>query len=100
MGRGPALIDYEKRIIDGLITQNLTHQEIATEIHRSRNAVSTYLRKKTTNRRSKRLSRPKKMSDRTVRVLVNVAKNPGMTARKVTTQTGVNFSLRTVQRTL
>ena len=100
MGRGPTLTDYEKGVIDGLNEQNLSHQQITNQICRSRNAVSNYLRSKNQTRNRKRLGRPKKLSERFVRLLVNVAKKPGMTARKAAVQTGVGVSLRTVQRAL
>lgn len=44
--------------------------------------------------------KPKKFSPRVARVLAAAARKPGMTARKVLTSTGVNVSLRTVQRAL
>ena len=100
MGRGPALTDYEKGVIDGLNEQNLSHQQIADQVCRSRNAVSNYLRSKNQTRSRKRLGRPKKLSERAVRLLSNVAKKPGMTAKKAAVQTGVGVSLRTVQRAL
>uniref|UniRef100_A0AC34QA22 Transposase n=1 Tax=Panagrolaimus sp. JU765 TaxID=591449 RepID=A0AC34QA22_9BILA len=70
MGRGKKLSDYEKGVITGLADSDLTHAEIAARIHRSRNVVSNFLRNRGKYGTAKSPGRPKKLSEKTRRRIV------------------------------
>ncbi len=79
---------------------NKSDRDIAELIGRSKTAVTNYLTSRGRFTKPKTVGRPKKLSQRAVRALANVARKPNMTARRVHAQTCVRVSLRTVQRAL
>uniref|UniRef100_A0AC34R8S8 Tc3 transposase DNA binding domain-containing protein n=1 Tax=Panagrolaimus sp. JU765 TaxID=591449 RepID=A0AC34R8S8_9BILA len=70
MGRGKKLSDYEKGVITGLAESKLTHAEIAVRIHRSQNVVSNFLRRRDEYGTAKSPGRPKKLSGKARRRIV------------------------------
>ena len=77
-----------------------TISEIAQNVVRSRCAAVNYIKKKIKSGTFGHIGRPEKLTLRAVRAIVNVFKTPGRAARKATIPTGVNASLRKVQRAI
>ena len=100
MAKNRWLSSEEKVKIDALHQLELPPGRISDQIYRSRTCVRRYLDKKKTGGQQTKAGRPKKLSPRAVRALVNVARQPRMTASKVLRQRGVAVSLRTAQRRL
>ena len=100
MGRKMHLTDVEEGKIDALLQHNLNVPAIAKTIRRSETAVRNYLKRKKTGKIRGKGGRPGKLSPRQKWSLVKIARKPGMTARKVRAEAGVEVSIRTVQRTL
>ena len=98
-GSDKNLIPEEKYAIDVLAYKNLSCREIAVSIERSKSAVARYLKKKNVVRVAKLQGRPRKLTPRTVRAVVETAREGKMTAQKLLTTIGLGVSLRTVQRT-
>ena len=84
------LDEKEKAKIDALVKSGLKVPHIAAIIERSPNCVRNYLKKKKGPTRRNKGGRAPKLSPRAKLVLENVAKKPGMTARRVMNESGVN----------
>ena len=94
------LTDSEQKTIDALRIEGYTVRRIADAIKRSKSAVGSYLEKRTNNNRVKKHGRKPIIFERAARVLVKDARQGSFTAREVLHRSGVNASLRTVQRLL
>ena len=70
------------------------------KIDKSKTAVCNYLTRSKRAAGTAKIGRPTILSERGKRALVNCAKKPRMTARKVVAHTGVRAFIRTVQRVL
>ena len=100
MVKGPNLSDAEKAQIDVLAAQNYSGMKIGEAIGRTKSCVNGYLARKKSNRSSVIIGRPRKLSDRAVRAIVNIARSEKLTASKVLDKVPINVSVRTIQRTL
>lgn len=75
-------------------------RKVGEIIGRSRTVINYYLAKKNATRSKAVLGKPNKFSPRCARLLVNLARKGNKTARDVMIESGVQASLRTVQRVL
>ena len=83
MGRGQSLSECEMGQIDALLKLDKSHRDIAKLISRSKTAVTNYVTRKGKLSKSKPLGRPKKLTARGERVLINVFGKEKSTARAV-----------------
>ncbi len=86
--------------IDALTKEKYGYQAIANKITKSKTAVHNYLNPGKRHGVNSTFGRPPLLFERAKQALVNCAKGPGMTAKKVAAHTGVRESVRTVQRVL
>ena len=100
MSKGRWLTSDEEAAIDALLREKFGVNAIAKNIRRSPKAVRNYIKRKKSGVERKRGGRPPILTATALRVVVNSAKKPGMTAAKVVAATGVRASVRTVQRAL
>ena len=100
MARGKWLTQKEKIAIDALLKEGYSVKEVSDNGKRSPTAIRNYMARKKQGESKTKTGRPKKLTPCMFRLLQNVTKNGGMTARKVMNATGVVVSLRTVQSTL
>ena len=100
MSKGRWLSDREKGAIDAHLKDKKTRSELVENVGRSRCAIVNYIKKNNKPGTSTQIGRPKKLTPRAVRAIVNVVRTPGMTERKAMVAAGVNASLKIVQRAL
>ena len=86
--------------IDFLSDKTNTTKDILDTLKHNKSAISYYLRRKGKKPKPKTLGRPPKLTQRAVRVLVNIASNGCMTARKVLQQSGMQIAVLKAQRVL
>lgn len=100
MGRGRALTEREIAQIDILYKKKYSQVEIAKSIKKSRTAVGNYLRQRSSTKEPSKAGRPEKLSPTAKRALVRHALKENLTARRLHEKSGVQVSIRTVQRVL
>ena len=100
MGTKRNLTIEEKAKIDFLAAKNYAAVDIAATIKRITSAVRDFLRHRNQKIKKKSLGRPAILILRAIRILVNIARRGKITARKVLEASGMQVSLRTVQRIL
>ena len=100
MGRKSQLTDIEKGKIEVLRKENYVIRDIANAICRSKSAVGAYIKSSTSQKMKSKPGPKSKISPRTARLLANDARKGRKTARMVWEKSGIEVSLRTVQRVL
>ncbi len=83
-----------------LAGENLGYLDTAKKIEKYKTAVCNYLTRSKRAASTAKIGTPTILSEHAKLALMNCAKEPGMTARKVVAHTGVRASVRTVQRVL
>ena len=100
MSRGTELTPVERGKISGLREAGWTFAAIAKHIGRSESGVSKFWRNKELYGKVKRSGRPKKVTERMQRRILNEAKKAGSSSSRVKSALGLKISGRTVRRVL
>lgn len=100
MPKGKRLSDYEKGQIQGLRQAGAGVREIARQIKRSPQLVSSYLKNPNRYGTKKRTGRPQKLSARDKRSIVNLASNSTIGVRQIQRENYPSVSKNTVWRVL
>ena len=100
MGRGKALSEYEKGIIDALNDNGLSLNKISRRLGRSRCVVRNYLNNKEGYGTRKSKGRPMVVRDREKRRIINCASSTGASLAKIKANTEVGISRTTIWRVI
>ena len=100
MGRKSQLTDIEKGKVEVLRNENYVIRDIANSISKRKSAVGAYIKSSTSQKMKNKPGPKSKISLRTTRLLANDARKGRKTARMVWEKSGIDLSLRTVQRVL
>ena len=100
MGRGRRLTEAQVAVVLELAKDFLSPAKIAERIHKSRSAVRNVLRKNGHTTPDSPLGRPKKMTERQVRLIIRQASPNRLTARQLRNLYAKHVSVRSVQRLL
>lgn len=100
MSPTPRLSDREKGQIEAFRDQNLSFSEIAEKLGRHRTTISSYLRRKFSRKTPKKVGRPTKLSQRTIRNIIRHAVSLQQSPTTVKRVLNLTVSVRTIQRVL
>lgn len=100
MGKGLALKDTEKGKITYMKKIGMSISDIAKEIGRSRDAIRRYINLNNSPKIGKRVGRPKSLKGKTLKRVLNLARNKVTSAAKIKAYLGLNMHKRTIRRYL
>lgn len=100
MPKGKNLTEYEKGQIQAFHQSGISNREIARKSKRSHDVVNKYLKNPAAYGSKKRSGRPKKVTPRQQRRIINTASNSTITINKIRREQDLNVSKSTVSRIL